>query len=159
MGSDQANIFEWCVIIWKQGPIFGLYGRFHSQKGDYSRKPPMARAKRHYFPGQIWPLTHRCHKREFLLKFSKDHHCWLQWLYEAKKRYNLKILDYMVTSTHIHLLVKTMLDCPLISHTPHHEALAARTWLCCLGVRNNHGKEQQRRPPFFGRPRNTGKWW
>ena len=38
----------------------------------------MARAKRHYFPGQIWHLTHRCHKRELLLKFSKDrHHCQL----------------------------------------------------------------------------------
>ncbi len=24
----------------------------------------MARAKRHYLPGQIWHLTHRCHKRE-----------------------------------------------------------------------------------------------
>ncbi|MCP4269641.1 MAG: transposase, partial [Candidatus Brocadiaceae bacterium] len=32
----------------------------------------MARAKRHYIPGQIWHITHRCHKREFLLKFAKD---------------------------------------------------------------------------------------
>jgi hypothetical protein len=24
----------------------------------------MARAKRHYIPGQIWHITHRCHKRE-----------------------------------------------------------------------------------------------
>jgi hypothetical protein len=31
----------------------------------------MARAKRHYFPGQNWHITQRCHKREFLLKFSK----------------------------------------------------------------------------------------
>ena len=31
----------------------------------------MPRAKRHYIPGQIWHLTHRCHKREFLLKFDK----------------------------------------------------------------------------------------
>ncbi len=28
----------------------------------------MARAKRHYIPEQIWHLTHRCHKQEFLLK-------------------------------------------------------------------------------------------
>ena len=34
----------------------------------------MARAKRHYIPGYIWHITHRCHKREFLLKFSKDRH-------------------------------------------------------------------------------------
>lgn len=65
----------------------------------------MARAKRHYIPGQIWHLTHRCHKREFLLKFSKDRDRWFQWLYEARKRYNLTILNYTVTSNHIHLLV------------------------------------------------------
>ncbi|BBO66623.1 hypothetical protein DSCA_05530 [Desulfosarcina alkanivorans] len=57
----------------------------------------MARAKRHYIPGQIWHITHRCHKREFLLKFAKDKRRWLQWLYEAKKRYGLVILNYTVT--------------------------------------------------------------
>jgi putative transposase len=65
----------------------------------------MARAKRHYIPGQIWHITHRCHKREFLLKFAKDRRRWLQWLFEAKKRYCLPILNYTVTSNHIHLLV------------------------------------------------------
>ena len=65
----------------------------------------MARAKRHYIPGQIWHITHRCHKREFLLKFAKDRRRWLQWLYESRKRYGLVILNYTVTSNHIHLLV------------------------------------------------------
>jgi len=65
----------------------------------------MARAKRHYLPGHIWHITHHCHKREFLLKFSKDQRRWLQWLHEAKRRYALTILNYMVTSNHIHLLV------------------------------------------------------
>lgn len=65
----------------------------------------MARAKRHYIPGQIWHITHRCHKREFLLKFSKDRQRWLHWLLEAKKRYGLSILNYTVTSNHIHLWV------------------------------------------------------
>ncbi|MCP4987965.1 MAG: transposase, partial [Colwellia sp.] len=46
----------------------------------------MARAKRHYIPRQIWHITHRCHKREFLLKFAKDRQRWLQWLYHARKR-------------------------------------------------------------------------
>jgi len=54
----------------------------------------MARAKRHYIPGYIWHITHRCHKREFLLKFSKDRHRWLQWLYQARKRYGLMVLNY-----------------------------------------------------------------
>ncbi len=29
----------------------------------------MARANRHYIPGYFWHITHRCHKKEFLLKF------------------------------------------------------------------------------------------
>ena len=65
----------------------------------------MARAKRHYIAGHIWHITHRCHKREFLLKFSKDRRRYLQWLWEAKKRYDLVILNYMVTSNHVHLLL------------------------------------------------------
>ncbi len=65
----------------------------------------MARAKRHFLPGYAWHLTHRCHQREFLLKFVKDRRCWISWLFEAKKRYRLQILNYMVTSNHIHLLV------------------------------------------------------
>jgi putative transposase len=40
-----------------------------------------------------------------LLKFAKDRRRWLQWLFEAKKRYGLPILNYAVTSNHIHLLV------------------------------------------------------
>lgn len=65
----------------------------------------MARAKRHYLPGHVWHITHRCHKKEFLLKLVKDRQRWLYWLYEAKKRYGLRILNYMVTSNHVHLLV------------------------------------------------------
>lgn len=65
----------------------------------------MARAKRHYLPGQIWHLTQRCHKREFLLKLVVDRRKWVQWLYQAKKRYGLVILNYTVTSNHVHLLV------------------------------------------------------
>ena len=65
----------------------------------------MARANRHHLPGYIWHITHRCHKREFLLKFDKDKMRWLKWLFESKKRFGLSILNYCVTSNHIHLLV------------------------------------------------------
>jgi REP element-mobilizing transposase RayT len=65
----------------------------------------MARAKRHFLPGHAWHLTHRCHKKEFLLKLVKDRQRWLYWLFQAKKRYGLRILNYMVTSNHVHLLV------------------------------------------------------
>ena len=47
----------------------------------------MARAKRHFLPGHAWLLTHRCHKKEFLLKLVKDRQRWLYWLFQAKKRY------------------------------------------------------------------------
>ena len=66
----------------------------------------MARAKRHYIPDQIWHITQRCHKREFLLKFKQDRHRWIQWLFEAKRRFGLVVLNYVVTSNHIHLIVK-----------------------------------------------------
>ena len=50
-------------------------------------------------------ITHRCHKREFLLKFPRDRRRWIEWLYQAKKRYGgLSVLNYMVTSNHVHLL-------------------------------------------------------
>lgn len=65
----------------------------------------MARASRHYIPGYVWHITHRCHKKEFLLKFARDRKRWIDWLFEARKRFKLSVLNYMVTSNHIHLLV------------------------------------------------------
>ena len=64
----------------------------------------MARANRYFLPGYLWHITHRCHKKEFLLKFAKDRQRWLVWLFEAKKRFGLDVLNYTVTSNHIHLL-------------------------------------------------------
>ena len=65
----------------------------------------MARANRHFIPGQIWHITHRCHCKDFLLKLAKDRQAWVKWLYEAKLRYDLLIFNYMVTSNHVHLLL------------------------------------------------------
>ncbi len=66
----------------------------------------MPRANRHYLPGYVWHVTHRCHRRQFLLKFDRDRRAWIRWLYAAHKRYGLCVLDYAVTSNHIHLLVR-----------------------------------------------------
>jgi len=66
----------------------------------------MPRANRSFIPNQIWHITHRCHKKEFLLKFKRDRERWLYWLFESKKRFGLTVLDYIVTSNHIHLLVE-----------------------------------------------------
>jgi putative transposase len=65
----------------------------------------MPRANRHYAPGYVWHITHRCHKREFLLKFSRDREAFRGWLFEARKRFGLCVLNYMITHNHIHLLV------------------------------------------------------
>jgi len=66
----------------------------------------MPRAKRHYSSGYVWHLTHRCHDRDFLLRFERDRARWRHWLFEARKRYCLSILNFIVTSNHIHLLVR-----------------------------------------------------
>jgi len=63
------------------------------------------RASPYFLAGYVWHLTHRCHKKEFLLKFARDRQRWRQWLFEARKRYGLCVLNYIVTSNHIHLLV------------------------------------------------------
>ena len=65
----------------------------------------MPRANRIYLPGMVWHITHRCHKQEFLLKFGRDRKAWINWLFEARKRFDAKVLNYMVTSNHIHLLL------------------------------------------------------
>ena len=65
----------------------------------------MPRAKRCFLSGYAWHITHRRHKREFLLKFAKDRTSWIVWLFEVKKRYRLQVLNYMITSNHVHLLV------------------------------------------------------
>ncbi len=66
----------------------------------------MPRANRHFLPGYVWHLTHRCHHQACLLKFARDRRRYLRWLFEAKKRFGLSVLNYMVTSNHVHLLVK-----------------------------------------------------
>jgi putative transposase len=43
----------------------------------------MPRANRYFLPDHVWHITHRCHKKEFLLKFAKDRKRWLHWLFEA----------------------------------------------------------------------------
>src|SRR6185295_15199214 len=66
----------------------------------------MARAHRHYVPGQVWHITHRCHERAFLFRFARDRHRYLRWLFQARKRFGLSVLNYVVTSNHVHLLVQ-----------------------------------------------------
>jgi REP element-mobilizing transposase RayT len=66
----------------------------------------MPRANRFFLSGHVWHITHRCHQREFLFKFSRDRTIYLRWLFEARKRFGVCVLNYVVTSNHVHLLVR-----------------------------------------------------
>jgi putative transposase len=66
----------------------------------------MPRANRYRLAGHVWHLTERCHRKQFLLKFARDRQAWIDWLYEARKRYELSVLNFQVTSNHVHLLVQ-----------------------------------------------------
>ena len=41
----------------------------------------MPRANRYLLPGQIPHITHRCHNREFLLRFDRDRCVYRWWLW------------------------------------------------------------------------------
>ena len=85
----------------------------------------MPRASRHYIPGYVWHITHRCHKKEYLLKFARDRRRYLRWLFEARKRYCLSVLNYMVTSNHIHILLRDHGDRDVIPRSM--QLIAGRT--------------------------------
>jgi hypothetical protein len=61
----------------------------------------MPRANRYFLHGYVWHITHRCHQKIFLLKFARDRRRYLHWLFEAKKRFGLCVLDYVVTYENI----------------------------------------------------------
>jgi REP-associated tyrosine transposase len=66
----------------------------------------MPRGNRHRLAGYVWHITERCHRKQFLLNFARDRRNWIRWLYEARKRFGLCVLNYQVTSNHVHLLVR-----------------------------------------------------
>ena len=74
--------------------------------------------------GHVWHVTQRCHNNEFLLNEEPERRRWLYWLYQAKRRYKLSILNYVVTSNHVHLLVH---DDGSESHKPAMRMINART--------------------------------
>jgi putative transposase len=65
----------------------------------------MPRSNRYILPGRIYHITHRCHNRDWLLKFKKDREAYRNWLRDGVSRYKLSILGYCITSNHIHLML------------------------------------------------------
>lgn len=50
-------------------------------------------------------ITHRCQERRFLLRYARDRQQVVRRLREMKLRYPVSLLNYVVTSNHIHLLL------------------------------------------------------
>jgi len=65
----------------------------------------MPRANRYFVSGQVYHLTHRCHDRQFLLKFARDRNAYRMKLREALCRFEVSLLDHCLTSNHVHLVV------------------------------------------------------
>ena len=84
----------------------------------------MPRANRVFAKGHIWHITHRCHQQSFLLKFARDRRRWRNWLFEARRRYGLCVLNDIATSNHIHLLVA---DCGNLEIAQSMQLIAGRT--------------------------------
>lgn len=99
----------------------------------------MPRANRHRITGQIWHITQRCHRKHFLLKFARDRHAWVGWLYEARRRFGLCVLDYQVTSNHAHLLVLDRGG----------DEIAASMQLIAGRTGQDHNRRKQRRGAFW----------
>lgn len=65
----------------------------------------MPRRRRGFLDHACYHITHRCHKREFLLKFARNRDLYLNLLRETVGRYKIDVLDYAITSNHVHLLI------------------------------------------------------
>ena len=52
-------------------------------------------------------VTHRCQERRFLLRFEIDRRNYVERLRQASRKYAVAVLDYVVTSNHVHLLLWT----------------------------------------------------
>ncbi len=65
----------------------------------------MPRRPRYLKDNSCYHITHRCHERKFLFRFAKDRQVYVDLLRKTVKRFQIDVLNYVVTSNHVHLLV------------------------------------------------------
>jgi REP-associated tyrosine transposase len=65
----------------------------------------MPRMRRKILPGRSYHITHRCYNREFRFQRAIERDNYRMRLFEMSRRYKVKVLDYMITSNHVHLLI------------------------------------------------------
>jgi putative transposase len=72
---------------------------------------PRCVASRLVLPGFAccYHITQRCQEHRHLLRHAKDRRQYLKRLWETSGRYPISVLNYMITSNHVHLL--TCLEC------------------------------------------------
>ena len=61
--------------------------------------------RRNYERGGCYHITHRCHGKKYLFRFAKYRDYYVQRLFQGVRQYGMDVLDYIVTSNHVHLLV------------------------------------------------------
>lgn len=66
----------------------------------------MPRGRRFILPGQTYHVTHRCHQREFLLKFKQDRNVYREMMRERLTNHRISLFTYTLTSNHVHLLLR-----------------------------------------------------
>ena len=65
----------------------------------------MPRRRRGLMDHACYHVTHRCHGRQFLFRFAKDRERYVTLLRETTRRFKISVLNYVVTSNHVHLLM------------------------------------------------------
>jgi REP-associated tyrosine transposase len=66
----------------------------------------MPRRPRSWIDDSCYHITHRCNNKMFLFKYDKYKKFYKRQLFKMKNHYKIDILDYIITSNHVHLLVK-----------------------------------------------------
>ncbi len=74
-------------------------------------------------------------------KFARDRRRWVHWLYEARRRYGLSVLNYTVTSNHEHLLVRDRSK----------QEIMASMQLAAGCVAREYNRRKRRKGAFLGR--------
>jgi putative transposase len=64
----------------------------------------MPRSSDYLLPGYTYHLTHRCHDRQFLLKFAQDRDVYREWLRVGVQRHRVPVYGFCITSSHVHVL-------------------------------------------------------
>ncbi len=78
-------------------------------------------------------ITQRCQERRFLLRHAKDRRQYLKRLREASRRYPIAVLNYMVTSNHVHLLLWSEGPCHVAAAMQYVSGAAAQDYNRRLG--------------------------